>query len=179
MSVLRIALLGNPVLRKPAEQVAYPRDPAVRELVGHMEDTLIDSQANGIAAPQIGVSRAVVLYRIAESKIPRGSSLKPLPLRALVNPAFEPIGDDMIFSVERCLSIPYLQGSVPRFRRGRVKAQTLDGDAIEIDAEGYHAILLQHEIDHLNGTMFIDRMSNMSTLMFQSEASLDLSRNGG
>jgi peptide deformylase len=173
MAVLKLAILGDPVLRLPAARVADPASDEVAAIVGDLEDTLIQSAGNGIAAPQVGISTAVVLYRIAESKIPRGSDIQPLPLRVLVNPRFTPTSDAIIRTVERCMSVPLLQGEVPRFASIRVEAVGTDGAPITIDAEGYHAVLLQHEIDHLNGVMFIDRMDDMTTLMFESESRRD------
>ena len=178
MAVLKLAILGDPVLRKVAAPVDDPTGDDVAEIVGHLEDTLIQSAGNGIAAPQVGISRAILIYRMAESKIPRGSGMRPLPLRALVNPRFSPTTDRMIRTVERCMSMPLLQGEVPRHAAIRVDAFDTTGAPVVIEAEDYHAVLLQHEIDHLNGVMFVDRMDDLTTLMYESEGRTDY-RAGG
>ena len=170
MAVLKIALMGNEVLKRVADPVEDPTAPEIAELVGHMEDTLIDTAANGIAAPQVFVSKAVVLYRIAANKIPRGSLLEPIPLRTLVNPTVTPLTDEKLPFVERCLSLPGLHGTVPRYARIRVDAVGTDGAPIEIEATGYHASLLQHECDHLRGVLYPMRMTDMATLSFTSES---------
>ena len=170
MAVLKIALMGNEILKRTAEPVEEPTAPEIAELVSHMEDTLIDTAANGIAAPQVFVSKAVVLYRIAANKIPRGSLLEPIPLRILINPTVTPLTDERLPFVERCLSLPGLYGTVPRHARISVDAVGTDGAPIEIEASGYHAALLQHECDHLRGVLYPMRMTDMATLGFTSES---------
>lgn len=169
MALLKIARMGNPVLRKVADPVKDPTAPEVAELAASMRETLEDVGGNGLAAPQVHVSQRVVVYRIAPHQIPSGSSFKPLPWTVLVNPVIEPLTDEKKLIWERCLSIPGLHGRVPRYTRVRCTAQALDGTRIERVTRGFHAMLLQHECDHLDGILYPTRMNDLSTLAFNSE----------
>ncbi len=169
MALLKIARMGNPALRKVAEPINDPTDPEVAELAASMMETLEDVGGNGLAAPQVHVSKRVVVYRIAPHQIPSGSSFNPLPWTILVNPVIEPLTDEKKLIWERCLSIPGLHGMVPRHTRVRCTAHALDGARIERVAVGFHAMLLQHECDHLDGILYPMRMNDLSTLAFNSE----------
>jgi peptide deformylase len=157
------------VLKKIAEPVADPTDPAIATLARDMMETLEDVGGNGLAAPQVHVSKRVVVYRIAPHQIPAGSGFKPLPWTVLINPVIEPLTDEKKLIWERCLSIPGLHGMVPRYTRVRCTAQAMDGSPIERVTRGFHAMLLQHECDHLDGILYPMRMTELSTLAFNSE----------
>ncbi len=169
MALLKIARMGNQVLRRIAEPVADPTDPEVARLAADMMETLEDVGGNGLAAPQVHVSKRVVVYRIAPHQIPSGSNFKPLPWTVLINPVIEPLADDKQLIWERCLSIPGLHGMVPRYTRVRCTARAIDGSRIERVTGGFHAMLLQHECDHLDGILYPMRMTDLSTLAFNSE----------
>ena len=169
MAILKIARMGNPVLSAVAERVADPTDPQIARLANDMIETLDDIGANGLAAPQVHVGKRMVVYRIAPHQIPQGAKLKPLPWTVLVNPVIEPLTDEKKPIWERCLSLPGLHGQVPRYTRVRCSAQALDGSRIERIARGFHAMLLQHECDHLDGILYPMRMTDLSTLAFNSE----------
>lgn len=169
MALLKIARMGNPILKKIAEPVADPTDPQIAKLAADMKETLEDIGGNGLAAPQVYVSKRIVVYRIAAHQIPTGVDFKPLPWTVLVNPVIEPLTDEMKPIWERCLSVPGLHGIVPRYTRVRCPAQALDGSRIERVSRGFHAMLLQHECDHLDGVLYPMRMTDLSTLAFNSE----------
>jgi len=169
MALLKIARMGNPVLKKVAEPVADARDPEIAKLAADMIETLDDIGGNGLAAPQVHVSKRVVVYRIAPHQIPPGAHFKPLPWTVLINPVIEPLTDEKKPIWERCLSIPGLHGIVPRYTRVRCTAQAMDGGRIERITRGFHAMLLQHECDHLDGILYPMRMTDLSTLAFNSE----------
>ena len=169
MALLKIARMGNPVLKKIAEPVADPTDPQIAKLAADMKDTLEDIGGNGLAAPQVYVGKRVVVNRIAAHQIPAGGDFKPLPWTVLVNPVIEPLTDEMKPIWERCLSVPGLHGIVPRYTRVRCTAQALDGSRIERVSRGFHAMLLQHECDHLDSVLYPMRMTDLSTLAFNSE----------
>ena len=169
MALLKIARMGNPVLRKIAEPVADPTDPEVARLAADMMETLLDIGGNGLAAPQVHISKRVVVYRIAPHQIPAGSGFKPLPWTVLINPVIEPLTEEKKLIWERCLSIPGLHGMVPRYTRVRCTAQATDGSPIERVTRGFHAMLLQHECDHLDGILYPMRMTDLTTLAFNSE----------
>ncbi len=169
MAILKIALMGNPILKKVAEPVADPTVPEIRRLADDMRETLENIGANGLAAPQVYVSKRVVVYRVAAHQIPEGSTMKPVPWRTLVNPTVEPKTEEKREIWERCLSVLGLHGRVSRFTKVRITAVGTDGKPIAINASGFHAMLLQHEIDHLDGILYPMRMTDMSSLAFNSE----------
>jgi peptide deformylase len=170
MAELDIALMGNEILKRVADPVEDPRAPEIATLARDMQDTLENITSSGIAAPQVFVSKRVIVYRIAERLIPPGSKMKPIPWRMLVNPVLEPLSDEKEpIGYEKCLSLPGLHGEVPRYTRVRIQAQQLDGSSIEITAAGYHARLLQHEYDHLDGILYPQRMTDITKLAFNSE----------
>ena len=127
MAVLRIAKMGNPVLLKKAAPVPDPTVPEVRRLAVDMKETLEDIGASGLAAPQVFVSRRVVVYRIIASRIPEGSGLQPRPWTVMINPVITPKTEAITPVWERCLSIPGLHGKVPRFMHISITYQDLDG----------------------------------------------------
>ncbi len=165
-----ILKLGHPTLLARAAAVPNPRAPEIAALVGDLHDTLDLVGGNGIAAPQIGVSLRVLLYAIPLGRLPECESFRPVPWRALVNPEIEPVtGEIHAVGVERCLSIPGLHGAVPRPTVIRVRATTPQGEALDFVARGYHARLIQHEVDHLDGILFPMRMTDMATLAFNDQ----------
>jgi peptide deformylase len=159
---------GHPLLLARAAAVADGR--AAAALVADLRDTLDSLGGNGIAAPQIGVSLRVLLYAIPRSRLPECDAFPPVPWRALVNPVVEPItAECRPIGLERCLSIPGLHGAVPRPTAIRVRAGTPQGEALDFVARGYHARLIQHEVDHLDGILFPMRMTDLATLGFDDQ----------
>jgi peptide deformylase len=169
MSVLRIAKMGNPILLKVAEPVADPKAPEIRRLAADMQETLEDIGASGLAAPQVFVSKRVVVYRIIASRIPEGSGLLPRPWTVMVNPVITPKAPVKTPVWERCLSIPGLHGKVPRFMHIEIAYQDLDGNSHRHDAHSSWAALLQHECDHLDGVVYPMRMTDLSLLAYNEE----------
>ncbi|MDP7242321.1 MAG: peptide deformylase [Rhodospirillales bacterium] len=170
MAILNIALMGNEGLKRVADPIDDPQAPEIAKLADDMRDTLENIASTGIAAPQVFVSKRIFVYRLPEHLIPSGSKMKPIPWRVLINPVLKPLSDEKRpVGFEKCLSIPGLHGEVPRFTRVSVTAQQLDGSSIEITASGYHARLLQHEYDHLDGILYPQRMTNISDLAYNSE----------
>ena len=169
MAILKIARMGNPVLKAVAAPIEDPTDPKWARLVDDMRDTLVDIHANGLAAPQVHVSNQLVLYRVAEYQIPPGSAMKPVPWTVLINPVIAPLTEEKKLIWERCLSVPGLHGQVPRFTHVGCEAKGLKGERIAVEARGFYASLLQHECDHLDGVLYPMRMTDMSSLSFNSE----------
>src|SRR4030095_4035452 len=126
MAVLRIAKMGNPVLLQKAELVADPTAPEIRRLAADMQETLEDIGASGLAAPQVFVSKRVVVYRIIASRIPAGSGLQPRPWTVMINPVITPKTETRTPTWERCLSIPGLHGKVPRYMHIELTSQDPD-----------------------------------------------------
>ena len=166
MAVLRIAKMGNPVLMQKAAPVADPTAPEIRALAADMQETLEDIGASGLAAPQVFVSKRVVVYRIIAARIPRGSGLEPRPWTVMVNPVITPKTEAQTPVWERCLSIPGLHGKVPRYPRISIRYQTLEGGIVEHEAHSSWAALLQHECDHLDGVLYPMQMDDLSLLAF-------------
>lgn len=169
MTILKIARMGNPVLNKIAAPIKDPLSPEIQQLANDMRETLLDIGANGLAAPQVHVSKRLIVYRIAPHQIPSGVNMMPIDWRYLINPVIIPLTDEKDTIWERCLSVPGLHGMVPRYKSIKLVATQLDGSEIEIKAHGFHAMLLQHEVDHLDGIVYPMRMEKMNTLSFNSE----------
>ena len=169
MAILKIARMGHPVLRAPAQPVADPTDPEVARLARDMRETLEDLGASGLAAPQVFDGRRVVVYRLRPDRIPAGADYGPVPWTAMVNPVLSPLVRETVPVWERCLSLPGLHGRVPRCPRIGVRYTDLAGATVEHEAAGSWAALLQHECDHLDGVLYPMRMTDLSTLTFTSE----------
>ena len=166
MSILKIARMGHPVLERRARRVPNPTAPEIRRLVADMAETLADIGGAGLAAPQVHTPLRVVIFETPEED----AGDMPPPLIVLVNPEIEPLGDETAVDWEGCLSVPGLRGAVPRPARVRYRAETPEGGLVECEAEGFHARVVQHECDHLDGILYPQRMTDMTSLHFVSEA---------
>jgi peptide deformylase len=138
--------LGDPVLRIPASEVTV-FDDALREEIARMELIMDEANGAGLAAPQLGALRRILVYRIRDEERPR----------ALVNPSIVWASDETEVDAEGCLSIGEIVVDVPRAVAVRVDAQDVDGERLSIEAEGFEARVIQHEMDHLDGILIIDR----------------------
>lgn len=167
MAILKIARMGHPVLRDPAKTVADPTAPEIRQLVQDMFETLADADGAGLAAPQVHVPLRVVMFHMPPDREEEGS--ESVPLTVLVNPQITPLNDDVDEDWEACLSVPGLTGLVPRWTSIRYSGVTPGGETVERVAEGFHARVVQHECDHLDGVLYPMRMTDLSTLMFREE----------
>ena len=169
MAVLKVARLGHPVLRQVAEPVSPEAigAPEIQRLIDDMLETMDDHDGAGLAAPQVHVSRRIVIYGVEAN--PRYPEAEPVPLTVLLNPRITALGQDQEEDWEGCLSVPDLRGKVPRFTRVRVEGYGRDGKALRFTAEGFHARVVQHECDHLDGKVYLDRMRSMETLSFLPE----------
>lgn len=165
MSILKIARMGHPVLATAARPVDDPTVPEIRRLMVDMLETLDDIGGIGLAAPQVHVPLRVVLYRVPAAR----NEGQAIPLRVLINPVLEPLDDVMVEDWEACLSLPGLMGQVPRYTRLRWRGLAGDGSPVEGIAEGFHARVLQHECDHLDGVLYPQRMTHMAAFGFVEE----------
>lgn len=165
-SILRV---GDPLLRRVAAPVADPTDPQVHRLIAEMGEALAEAGGIGLAAPQIGDLRRVLIFRVPDSRASDHPEDGPAPLTALVNPVLEPLGEEIELGWEGCLSIPGLRGVVPRHLRVRVTATTPEGEAFEAVVAGTRARVLQHEVDHLDGVLYLDRMTDFTRFGFTEE----------
>lgn len=169
MAILKIARMGHPVLRRKADPVADPSAPDIRALIADMVETLADIGGAGLAAPQVHVPLRVVIFQVPEQRLTGRPGDRPQELTALINPVIEPQGEAMELGWEGCLSVPGLKGAVPRFAQIRYRGVGLDGAPIDRAVEGFHARVVQHECDHLDGILYPQRMTDMRLLMFVEE----------
>ncbi|MDH3241911.1 MAG: peptide deformylase [Alphaproteobacteria bacterium] len=182
MAILKIAKMGNPVLRAPAQEVPDPTQPQIRALVSDMVETMVDAGGVGLAAPQVHVPLRIVIFHPppdgakeegedgepdAEEGAEEGAD--PGRLTILINPKIEPLTDEQAFGWEGCLSVPGLRGVVPRFTRIRYTGFDINGHPISVEAEGFHARVVQHECDHLDGMLYPQRMTDLRLLGFNDE----------
>jgi peptide deformylase len=183
MAILKIARMGHPVLRSRAQPVADPTAPEIRRLIEDMLETMDDADGVGLAAPQVHVPLRLVVFRLPPERLAAGeqgeermadpattASGQDVPM-ALINPVLEPLGGEQELGWEGCLSVPGLRGVVPRFTKLRYRALDINGNAFERIAEGFHARVVQHECDHLDGILYPMRMTDLSLLGFESEMS--------
>jgi len=169
MALLKIARMGDPVLRARAAEVDDPTAPWVRKLVEDMFETMEDAGGTGIAAPQVHAAHRIVLFRVTGERISDLPGDGPQDLTVLINPVIEPVGNDMALGWEGCLSVPGLRGVVPRYLRLRYRGVGLDGIVIEREAAGFHARVVQHECDHLDGILYPQRMTDLRLLVYTEE----------
>lgn len=170
MTLLKIARMGHPVLVRRADEIPDPTTREIRTLVENMVETMVDAQGVGLAAPQVHVSKRVIIFSSPEGRSDAGAPKTDFaPLTALINPEIEVLDEELDLGWEGCLSIPGLSGAVPRHRHIRYKGFLPDGKAIERDATGFHARVVQHECDHLDGVLYTMRMPDMSLLAFTEE----------
>lgn len=169
MAERRVLRMGDPELRRVSEPVSR-FDDALSELIQDMWDTMAARGGVGIAAPQIGVPLRVVVFEVANSE--RYPDAPPVPPTVLINPAIAFTDEDVIEGWEGCLSVPGLRGVVPRRRRLRYRGLDEQGRPFEREAEEFHARVVQHECDHLDGILYPQRMVDLSTLAFEDELGL-------
>lgn len=171
MAILKIARMGHPILLRRADTVADPEAPDIARLIADMIETMRDAPGVGLAAPQVHVSLRVVVFWVPRARAddpdaPEGSAHGPVPLTVLINPHLEKIGEECQVGWERCLSVPGLTGLVSRPQQVRYTGTTLNGQVISRVASGFHARVVQHECDHLDGILYPARMTDLSRLGF-------------
>jgi len=168
MSILKVARIGQPVVRTAAKPVPEDeiRSEGVQQLIDDMIETMHEYDGVGLAAPQIHVG-----LRLAVIEVPQGDERAEdgVPLMILVNPLITPLGADAVVGWEGCLSVPDLRGQVPRLRRLRLDALDRLGKRYTLEAHDFFARVIQHECDHLDGSVYLDRMQDMRSLSFLRE----------
>lgn len=164
MAVREILKMGDARLLRVARPVREFGTPELQALVADLWDTMQAAAGAGLAAPQIGVDLAVVIFGFERND--RYPEAPPVPPTVLVNPRIEPLGDAEEEGWEGCLSVPGLRGVVPRFRHIRYSGFDAEGQAIEREAEGFHARVVQHEYDHLIGRLYPMRMRDFTRFGF-------------
>ncbi len=167
MAVLPIVRMGNPVLRTPAEPVpaAALAEAATQQWIDDMVETMHAADGVGLAAPQVGVAWQLFVYQAEDDEDPAAG----IALAVVVNPMVEPLAGEQVFDWEGCLSIPDLRGLVPRHPALRLRGLDRHGRPVDRIVEGFEARIVQHEFDHLNGVLFLDRMRDLASLAFLDE----------
>ena len=156
--------MGDPRLLERAREAVMPARPELQALLADMRDTMHAQNGAGLAAPQIGVSVRVVIFGFDRNE--RYPDAEAVPYTELINPVWTPLGDEMEEGWEGCLSVPGLRGVVPRYARLRYRGLSPGGEVIERDVEGFHARVVQHECDHLDGILYPMRVEDFSKFGF-------------
>lgn len=156
--------MGEPLLQSVAAPVTR-FDAELRQLIADMDDTMRALSGAGLAAPQIGVSARVVVFELADN--PRYPHIAPVPYTVLINPVVTPLGTEQDEGWEGCLSVPGMRGLVPRYRRLRYRGFDQHGAPIDRTVEGFHARVVQHEVDHLDGILFPQRVRDLRDFGFE------------
>jgi peptide deformylase len=174
MAILKIARMGHPVLSLAARPVSVPLGPEIRRLINDMVETMIDANGAGLAAPQVHVPLRVVVFQAPDDRADPDLADDErfdhtAPLTVLINPEIEILGPGKEGGWEGCLSVPGLRGWVERPDHIRYRGVGIEGEKIERVARGFHARVVQHECDHLDGRLYTSRMADLSRLIFESE----------
>jgi peptide deformylase len=175
MAVREILKMGDPRLLRMAAPVTEFDTPDLLALVEDMFDTMRAANGAGLAAPQIGEDLQLVIFGFERNE--RYPDAPPVPQTVLINPVIEAVDDERVDGWEGCLSVPGLRGVVPRFARIRYRGFDPQGRAIEREADGFHARVVQHECDHLIGRLYPTRMTDLSRFGYTSVLFPDLDPN--
>jgi peptide deformylase len=169
MAILKIARMGHPVLLQKCEPVGDPGAPEIRRLVADMMETMEDAAGAGLAAPQVHVPLRLFVFRVSAGRVEQDPEDVPVGSTVLINPEVELLGEERVLGWEGCLSIPGLRAAVPRAGRVRYRGVNCDGVPVERVVSGFHARVVQHENDHLDGVLYPMRMRDFSLFGFNEE----------
>lgn len=162
-----ILRIGHPLLLQSAETVTEFNTPELDWLVQDMLDTMTEADGAGLAANQIGVLKRVVIFGFDEN--PRYPDRDPIPVTVLINPDIQPVGEETEEDWEGCLSVPGMRGWVPRNRKIIYRGYDPAGQLIEREVEGFHARVVQHECDHLDGVLYPQRIRDVRKFGYEDE----------
>lgn len=167
MTIRSVIKMGNVKLKTPSSSVTDFTSIKIKELINDMRDTMAEKGGVGIAAPQIGCNLRVIMFGFENN--PRYPNEKPVPFTVLINPDFEKLSDEMVDDWEGCLSVPGLRGLVTRHKMIRYSGYDLEGNPISRIAEGFHARVVQHECDHIDGILYPQRIKDIKFFGFEEE----------
>ena len=174
MTVRAVVRMGHPVLRRVAEPVTRFDTPALHALVEDLWETMHASGGIGLAAPQVAVAKRVVVFGLDECGDREGRTpAEPIAPTVLVNPVLEPLAETVAEGWEACLSVPGMRGMVPRYTRIRYTGFDAFGNRIAREVGDFHARVVQHECDHLDGVLYPARIRDMTTFGFNEELSVE------
>lgn len=166
MALLEIVTYPEKSLSMPSKKVDII-DEEIRQLIHDMGETMFHESGIGLAAPQVGVNKRILVYD-ARAEDPNDDGSEP-KITALINPEIVQTSGSQLSENEGCLSVVDFRADVKRYERVTVKAQDMDGNPLEFDAQGLMAVIMQHEIDHLDGILFIDRISTLKRAMYKKK----------
>ncbi len=174
MAILKIARMGHPVLSEMCAPVRDPAAPEIRRLISDMIETMEDANGAGLAAPQVHVPLRLVIFQAPPERTPANADQteafdQTAPLTILINPVIDVVDPALEGGWEGCLSVPGLRGWVERPRHIRYSGLDAEGKRLQRNARGFHARVVQHECDHINGIVYPQRMRDMTRLVFESE----------
>jgi peptide deformylase len=169
MALLKIARMGHPVLFRKCDPVPDPGAPEIRRLVADMMETMMDAPGVGLAAPQVFVPLRLFVFRVPGGRASGDPDDTELGNTVLINPTVDLIGEERALGWEGCLSIPDMRAAVPRALRVRYRGVDCDGNVIEREASGFHARIVQHEYDHLDGVLYTMRLTDFRYFGFTEE----------
>ena len=160
MAIFDIARMGHPILKGRAQEVTNFDDPELHTFVEDMKESMVHASGVGLAAPQVFVPLRIVVFFVPEAR----NNGEAVPLTVMINPVIRPVAEEMDEEWEACLSVPGLTGVVPRWTQIKYSFQDVDGSLRERSAQGFHARVVQHECDHLDGVLYPMRMIDIATL---------------
>ncbi len=166
MSILKIARLGHPVLYQKALLVDNIKEPNIKKLIHDMTETMLDYKGIGLAAPQVHISKQIIIFRMFDDQEKESNEIK---INALINPKITKISEETNNQWEGCLSIPGMLGLVKRNSSISYEGFDMSGNKIQQNAEGLHARIVQHECDHLNGIVFTHRLVDKKAYGYEDE----------
>jgi peptide deformylase len=164
MAIREVLKMGDPRLLAVAEEVAEFGTPELETLLTDMQDTMRHLSGAGLAAPQIGVDARVVIFGFDQN--PRYPDEDAVPFTVLINPVLTPVGDAVEEGWEGCLSVPGMRGLVPRYRELRYTGVDAEGNPIDRTVKDFHARVVQHEVDHLDGILYPRRIRDLTQFGF-------------
>lgn len=167
MAVQEVIKMGHPLLLQKAKVVETFNSSELKNLITDMQDTMAAVDGAGLAAPQIGISSRVIIFGITEN--PRYPEAEEVPETILINPEISIIDDEMISDWEGCLSVPGLRGLVPRYKTILYRGYDVNGVLIEREVSDFHARVVQHELDHLDGILYPQRIKNIIDFGYEQE----------
>ena len=169
MSILKIARLGHPILQKKTLIVKKIPSSSIKQLINDMTETMLDAKGVGLAAPQVHINKQVIIFRIPEEEEEKQRKNNTIEITALINPKISKISEETDTQWEGCLSIPGMTGLVKRYAKINYEGFDMNGNLIKKKAEGLHARIVQHEFDHLNGILYINRLVDSRAFGFIDE----------
>ncbi len=167
MTIKTVVKMGNQQLATSSARVTNFADTSLQTIITNLRDTMIETKGVGIAAPQIGYNVRIIMFGFESN--PRYPDAPPIPFTVLINPEIEVLSDEMVDGWEGCLSVPGLRGLVPRYKKIQYRGYDVDGVLFSRTAEDFHARVVQHECDHLDGILYPQRIKDLQYFGFEDE----------